>query len=176
MELIYKPQPTETLGQFLKRLRQEAGKLGRPITLDRMATLSADWPLRFTKAWLSKVERDEYQQPDSGMLRTVAGIYSQLLRTTISPEMLLALAGYEVNRPDSDTNAPENEINKLLRDPAILCLVAAGAELKTEDIYLLLKMAGRLIKATDPSRKIGDYFTDPTLSAPVKHFLEAMDI
>ncbi len=110
------------------------------------------------------------------MLRTVAAIYSRLLRTTIPPELLLALAGYQVDRPELDTDTPENEINKLLRDPAILALVAAGAELKTEDIYLLLKMAGRLIKATDPSRTIGDYFTDPTLSEHVRHFLEGMDI
>lgn len=174
----YRPQPGESLGQYLKRLRATASEVqNRLITQDEVARMTTNLPKpqRFTSAWLSVTESDGYKHAGGDRLRTVAGIYARLLRAPIPAEWLLSLAGHKVTsatRPQSET------VNRLLQDEDMLALVTAAEHLlklgHVEDVRLLIMLAQRYINAHDPQTDLREIFKDPVLSAHVERFSEAL--
>jgi transcriptional regulator with XRE-family HTH domain len=180
----YSPQPGEKIGGYLKRLREAAGEVqSHPIKQKEVAEMSAAWPdtQNFSGAWLSMAEADEFDQPGAAKLKTLATIYSRLLRTTIPEEWLLKLANYEVEQPVVFTRPTEDsEIAKLLENNDLLALlITAGvlAEMQYEsDVKFLLESAQRLLKAHCPDLEIERIYKDPILSAHVKNFMREVGL
>jgi len=177
-KLEYQPRPGETLGTYLKRLRAAAGRVqDRPVTQEEVAGMTARLPApqRFTTAWLSVAESDGYKHAGGDKLRTLASIYSRLLRETIPAQWLLVLAGHDV--VELAPPHPNNEaLDRLLRHEDVLALVAAAGKLvemgHPGEVRLLAVMAQRYINARDPQAKIGDIFNDPVLSAHLERWVE----
>ncbi len=178
----YNSKPDETLGAYLKRLRMLAGQVQlRSISQDEVATMTAEMPApqRFTAAWLSKIEADRYEQPGGDKLRTLAEIYSRLLRSNIPAEWLLFKAGFEI-KGNVLSLADKETLNSLLQHEGILALVAAAGHLMEmghpEDVELLVTIARRYINARDPERRLEDIFEDAVLSTHVRSFMEALQL
>jgi transcriptional regulator with XRE-family HTH domain len=175
----YSPQPAEKIGEYLKRLRNAAGEVqGHPIKQKEVAEMSTAWPdaQNFSGAWLSMAEANEFDQPGAAKLKTLATIYSRLLRTTIPEEWLLKLANYEVEEPVVFTRpAEDSEIAKLLENNDLLALLITTGMLAemgyASDVKFLLESAQRLLKAHCPDLEIERIYKDPILSAHVRSLM-----
>jgi hypothetical protein len=178
----YEPLENETLGAYLKRLRLAASQVqGKTISQDMVAEMASHRPApqRFTGAWLSVAESDGYKHAGGDKLRTLASIYSKLIRSPIPPEWLLTKAGHEVtdlivNRPD------DGVLDKLLRQDDVLALIGIVGQLielgYADDVRLLVTLAQRYLSARKPEARAGDLFDDPTLSAHVENYIEALGL
>lgn len=173
------PLPGESLGEYLRRLRELASVAqGKILSCEGLAELVAHLPARqsFSGNWLRMVESDTIDRPGPDKLTTLADLYSRLLNISVQPERLLSLAGYTVGGPVESLEA--DEIDKLLQHDNILALVAiAGALIELghpEDVDLLVTFAGRYLTARDPGRKTGDIFADPIVSRRVNDFMKKM--
>lgn len=180
--LTHKPRENETLGTYLKRLRLAASQVqGKTISQDMVAEMASHLPApqRFTGAWLSVAESDGYKHAGGDKLRTLASIYSKLLRSLIPPEWLLTKAGHEVT--ELPATRPDDEVlDKLLREEDVLALIGIVGQLIElgygEDVRLLVTLAQRYLNARKPEARAGDIFDDPTLSAHVENYMEALGL
>lgn len=178
----YQPRENETLGAYLKRLRLAASQVqGKTISQDIVAELASHLPApqRFTGAWLSVAESDGYKHAGGDKLRTLASLYSKLLRSPVPPEWLLTKAGHEVT--DSTPPPPDDEVlERLLRQDDVLALIGIIGQLielgYADDVRLLVTLAQRYLNARKPEAKAGDLFDDPTLSAHVENYMEALGL
>ncbi len=178
----FRPYENETLGAYLKRLRLAASQVqGKSISQDMVAEMVSHLPApqRFTGAWLSVAESDGYKHAGGDKLRTLASLYSKLLRSPVSAEWLLAKAGHEVT--ESATAVPDDEVlEKLLRQDDVLALIGIVGQLielgYAEDVRLLVTLAQRYLNARKPEARAGDIFDDPTLSAHVENYMEALGL
>lgn len=180
----YDPQEDETLGAYLKRLRLAAGKLqGKTISQDMVAEMAAHLPApqKFTGAWLSVAESDGYKHAGGDKLRTLASIYSRLLRATIHPEWLLSKAGFEIEklvdlRPQTD----DEVLDRLLKHEDVRALIGIIGQLielgYEEDVRLLVTLGQRYLNAREPNARAGDIFDDPVLSTHVEKYMEALGL
>ena len=173
----YRPHDDETLGQYLRRLRELAGAVqGRPIKLDDLVQLSADWPQpqRFTAAWLSKAESDGFQYAGGDRLRTLAAIYSGLLKVPVPEAWLLVKAGYKILETETAT------IERLMQYREMLALVALAGQLieqgYLEDVQLLIASARRYFAFRNPDLDPGDIFQDPALAEHVRSYLDKLGL
>jgi transcriptional regulator with XRE-family HTH domain len=181
---MLEPRPDETIGVYLKRLRQAAGQAqGKPVTLNQLSQMSQRPPAapqeQFTSAWLSMAESDRYKQIGGDKLRALAAIYSELLRVTIPAEWLLGKAGFSpaeagLNKPDLDA------VDQLLHYDDILALIGICGQLiemgYNEDVRLLVRFAQRYLYAHNPDAQPGDLFDDPALSAHMERYMEALGL
>ncbi len=167
------PYPDENIGLYLKRLRTMAA-----VSMQAVAKKSKDHPQNFTRVWLSKAERGDYQQVGAERLRTVAAIYSDLLGRTIQVEWLMSLAGYEVKEPETLTE--EDELLQLLKNDHLRGLLTAAAKLielgHPEDIRFLLMTAHRFIATRAPDLEMDDIYSDPDLSEYVRRFMKELGL
>lgn len=178
----FQPSENETLGAYLKRLRLAASQVqGKSISQDMVADMAAHLPApqRFTGAWLSVAESDGYKHAGGDKLRTLASLYSKLLRSPISPEWLLTKAGHEVE--ESATTRPDDEVlDRLLRQDDVLALIGIIGQLIElgygDDVRLLVTLAQRYLSARKPEARAGDIFDDPTLSAHVENYMGALGL
>jgi hypothetical protein len=178
----YEPLENETLGAYLKRLRLAASQVqGKTISQDMVAEMASHRPApqRFTGAWLSVAESDGYKHAGGDKLRTLASIYLKLLRSPIPPEWLLTKAGHEVT--DLIVNRTDDEVlDKLLRQDDVLALIGIVGQLielgYADDVRLLVTLAQRYLSARKPEARAGDLFDDPTLSAHVENYMEALGL
>lgn len=177
----YRPQADETLGEYLRRLRTAAAEVqGRAISLDAVADMTGHLPApqRFTGAWLSQTESDSNKQSNESKLRSLAAVYSRLLRTPIPAEWLLAKAGFHVEEPV--VKLDDQSLDWLLRHEDVLALVAVAGRLielgYEEDVRLLITLAQRYLNARDPKTRAGDIFDDPVLSTHVEKYMEALGL
>jgi transcriptional regulator with XRE-family HTH domain len=156
-----KPKTSESLGEYLKRLRATTG-LSQTTVADMSQKKSE--PMRFTSAWLSKVEADGYEKVGSDKLRTLASIYN------IPTDWLLEKAGYEI-----EPSLNRDELDLLLQDEDVLALLGVVAQLKElgyqDDVRLLLTMAQRYLTAYKPGARAGDIFSDEKLSEHVENYM-----
>ncbi len=182
MRQIYGPTEKETLGTYLKRLRllaaeQQTRAISQDVVADMAAHLPA--PQKFTGAWLSVAEKDGYKHAGGDKLRTLASIYSKLLRTTIRPEWLLAKAGFEI---EDITTLPQDEevLQRLLQHEDVRALIGIIGQLielgYEEDVRLLVTLSQRYLNARDPKAKAGDIFDDEILSSHVEKYMEALGL
>lgn len=178
------PKTDETLGQYLKRLRHLAGRVqGHTITQDRVAALSrhpaAAPQQQFTDSWLSKVESDQYQQVGGDRLRALSAIYSDLLRTHIPAEWLLAKAGFTVDDPTAPPSEP-TALAPYLRREEILILIGIGGQLiekgNPEDVHLLIRLGLRYLHSVDAEAHPADLFDNPQLSEQVRNSMEVLGL
>ena len=180
----YQPRSNETIGAYLKRLRHLAGQTqGKPVTLNQLSQLSQRLSTapqeQFTAAWLSMAEADRYQQIGGDKLRTLAAIFSELLRTPIPAEWLLNKAGFTM--PDPPPVEPDRDvIDRLLQHDDILALIGICGQLiemgYDEDVRLLVRFAQRYLRAHRPEAQPGDLFDDPHLSAHMQKYMEALGL
>jgi hypothetical protein len=179
--LDYHPLPGETIGRYLRRLREAAGQVnGRPVRLETVVALTEELPQpqRLTIPWLSKVETDEVGQPGGDKLRTVAAAYSHLLKKTIQPEWLLKLCGYEVGEAIDEQPTTERESTwvTLFENSDVLTFLDAARQLleigHPEDVAWAATTAKRLLEAHAPERKAGNILDNAALSARLKQFLK----
>ena len=179
----YQPRPEETIGGYLKRLRNSAGKTqGKAVSLNQLSQMSQRPPAapqeQFTSAWLSMAEGDRYKQIGGDKLRALAAIYSELLHTTIPADWLLRKAGFQSTEPT--THAAEDTLEHLLQQEDILALVDICGQLirlgYKEDVRLLVRFAQRYLHAHNPDAEPGDLFDDPALSAHIKRYMEALSL
>jgi hypothetical protein len=179
----YRPKRNnETLGAYLKRLRLAASEeQGKTISQDMVAELAAHLPApqKFTGAWLSVAESDGYKHAGGDKLRTLANIYSKLLRTTIPAEWLLSKAGFEVEQ--AAIPAPDSEVlDRLLQQEDVLALIGIIGQLiemgYEDDVRLLVTLAQRYLSARNPKAKAGDIFDDATVSQHVERYMEALGL
>ncbi len=176
----YKPNNQETLGGYLKRLREAASAIqGKKISLDTVADRATHLPepQRFTSAWLSKVEVDGYNNVGGDKLRTLSHIYSKLLNTAIQPEWMLIKAGFAVQPAlpqDDDT------LHTLIQNDNVLALVGIVGQLiemgYEDDVQLIVTLAQRYLNARNPKAQAGDIFDDSTLSEHVGKYMEALGL
>lgn len=178
-----RPRSRETLGAYLKRLRKLAGEVqGRTISQDTVAEMTSHLPTpqRFTGAWLSVAEADGYKHAGGDKLRTLASIYSKLIRTPILPEWILAKAGFEVTETFTAARPDNQALDKLLQQEDVLALIGIVGQLielgYEEDVRLLVTLAQRYLNARNPEAKAGDIFDDATLSAHVQNYMEALGL
>ena len=181
---MVEPRPDETIGAYLKRLREIAGQVqGKAVTLNQLSKMSQRQPAapqeQFTKAWLSMAESDRYKQIGGDKLRALAVIYSELLRVSIPAEWLLGKAGFPPaeaapKKPDRDT------LEQMLQHDDILALVGICGQLVEmgydEDVRLLVRFAQRYLYAHNPDAQPGDLFDDPGLSAHMERYMEALGL
>ncbi len=177
-----RPLEKETLGAYLKRLRQIAGQVqGRIVSQDAVAEMTTHLPApqRFTGAWLSVAEADGYKHAGGDKLRTLASIYSKLIRLSIPPEWILAKGGYEVEAPA--VGRPDNQaLDNLLQQEDVLALIGIVGQLielgYEDDVRLLVTLAQRYLNARNPEARAGDIFDDASLSAHVQNYMEALGL
>jgi hypothetical protein len=182
MDNEFAPREEETLGDYLKRLRAEASRIqGRNISQDSVAAEVPDHlpPFqRFTGAWLSITESDSGGQPSETKLRTLAAVYSRLLRTRMPPEWFLAKAGFVVDEPPDPMEEPR--LVNLLRNEDVLALLAAVSQLielgYEDDVKLLTVFATRYLQARDPEARAGDIFDDPRLSRHIQRYMKVLGL
>ncbi len=180
----YTPNKEETLGIYLKRLRLAASELqGRNISQDMVAEMAAHLPSpqKFTSAWLSVAESDGYKHAGGDKLRTLAAIYSKLLRTNIRPEWLLAKAGFEVEVETAPIAPEDDEVMKrLLQHEDVRALIGIIGQLielgYEEDVRLLVTLGQRYLNARNPQARAGDIFDDAVLSTHVEKYMEALGL
>lgn len=178
----HRPYHDESLGAYLKRLRTAAGETqGKTISQDMVADMAAHLPApqRFTGAWLSTAEADGYKHAGGDKLRTLANIYSRLLRTTIHPEWLLEKAGFVVEEPPA-LPVDQQALDRLLHQEDVLALIGIVGQLiemgYEEDVRLLVTLAQRYLNARNPAARAGDIFDDGLLSAHVERYMEALGL
>ncbi len=171
MDEEYKPTTGETIGQYLKRLRDAAGQ-----TLQEIAKMSShlSGPQKFTAAWLSDVENDKYDQPGPDRLRTLSGIYSQLLGVNIQEQLLLELAGYKSFQPISQ-QPDEDDLHRWLRHKEVLALVILVGKLAeaghTRAVEVLANNAYVIFKAHQPDSTVEHIYDDRLLAQYVQKFI-----
>lgn len=180
----YRPQNEETLGVYLRRLRNLAASArGHAVTQEEIARKSTEpgHAQSFTAAWLSLVELDRSQTPGFDRLKTLAEIYTELLGEAIQAEWLLSLAGYAVEEMTLTVPPSDNLIGQYLQNNDVMALTILAGMLARqghrEDVGLLLTVAKRLVKAK-MNEEIDEtqLLADPLHSQHVKDFMKMMGL
>lgn len=178
----YKPKSDETIGKYLRRLREAAGEVqGRPIKLTDVAGMTENLakPQKFTTSWLSNAENDVYEAPGVDRLRTLAGIYTRLLHQPVPDQWLLELAGHDVGQPIVQLTQ-SNDLTQFLQYEAIAALIIVSGKLLEQgypqDVEVLLGNAYRFLRARNSGMDITEIYDDPLLAHFVKEFIERMDL
>lgn len=178
------PNPGETLGPYLRRLREIASeKQERPISLRDVANLSKKYkvPFSFTKGWLSDAETEKRPQISLEKLRTLAQVYSSrdMIGETISPEWLLELAGYPVIRPGEVVKPPKGLLTRYLQYRQIVEILFTAGRLaeagQTDDLDIIQSMADRLHRAFF-GKTLRELVRDEEISDELKEFIEEMQL
>lgn len=136
----------ESLGQYVRRLREAAGLSQR----DLVSELDS-WPQRhqFSGGWLHKLESDvELKQhgPPIAFLEALAGVLSDHLPKPVSINDLRHLAGYVVNED------PDEEVMSALNRPGMHELVTLAASLLPAEMRAVVGLVKnfREIRGIDP--------------------------
>lgn len=129
----FRPTKDETLGQYLRRLRELVG-----FSLTEVMEQTKPLPKvqRIAPDWLSRAERDRYRHPSPEKLRTLAQLYR------VPAAWILEKAGL---RPlqDEDGQIVSNSITR--QWPADIRLLALRAsEISPAGLDVLLDMAKRI--------------------------------
>jgi hypothetical protein len=183
-QMKYEPYAHEPIHDYLKRLRLLAGKVqGRTVTLDQVAEMSQQIfsapQQQLTGSWLSKAEAGKYNELGGDKLRSLAVIYSKLLRTKIQPEWLLLKAGFDLTDPII-IQVEDKTLETFLANENILGLVCICAKLialdHETDVRGIAQSAKRLLLAYHPKADPGDLFDDPRLSAHARKYMEELEL
>lgn len=181
MPLEYKPHPEDTLGSYLRRLRELASeRQDQSISLSDVANESKKYgkPYAFTKGWLSDTEADKYNRANSDKLRTLAQIYSggKMVGETIYPEWLLALAGYPVIRPGEVIEPPPELLRYLQHSEVAIITWIVGRLAEAghhKGVGSIRDLAERLHQAYFEKR-IEELLSDEDISQQLREIMRVM--
>jgi len=144
------PREDESLGEYLRRLRELRG-LSLTDALRRSESLPK--PQRITPDWLSRAERDRYQQPSSEKLRILAQLYR------VPATWILDKAGLQSLPADIPAGDGVDQYQQWPADIQLLALRAT--ELSPVAVKQLLEMAN-FIKELEKDKEEDDAQVDST--------------
>jgi transcriptional regulator with XRE-family HTH domain len=131
------PLPEETIGQYLRRLREMAGMSQADVI---RATEHFSPPRRIT-SWLARVEAGDFEYPDAEKLSVLAQLYGERSGVTIPVDLLRVKAGYDPLFPP-DTRP--DWLVALEARPALRELARKIAELPEADFTAIETMVNHL--------------------------------
>ncbi len=136
------PREEETLGQYLRRLREMAGMSQADVV---RATEHLSPPRRIT-SWLARVEAGDFEYPDAEKLAVLAQVYGERIGLEIPVDLLRVKAGYDPLFPPAATAAqiPPDWAVELARRPELRDLVRKLLELPEDDRAAIATMVAHL--------------------------------
>jgi transcriptional regulator with XRE-family HTH domain len=124
------PRPDETLGQYLRRLRE----LARLTQAQVMRATAGFAPPRRITSWLARVEADAFAHPDAEKLAVLAQIYGERIGIEIPVDLLRVKAGYDPLDPVGPPGPPPEWARALAARPEVRGLARKLLALPADDL------------------------------------------